>query len=93
MKSVAPQLRELALQVSAIESKNNRQSDMIEKCLDMHNELVDWACNTADTESSEQVLKIVEKYLQEFRTDQSKDSVFALAPPAPSGVALGSQSE
>lgn len=85
---IAPQVRQLASDILALETKHARQGEMIDACLDMHSDLINWATNSPDEQASKEVLMIVERHLKKFK-NTTNDSVFALA--VPKGVAQGNQ--
>lgn len=59
---IAPRLRALIVEISAIEDKCENQSEMLDHVLDLHNDLTDWATNTEHSDAAMEVMAILERY-------------------------------
>lgn len=61
--SLASQLRTLALGVAATEARSENQQALLDKTMDLHNDLTDWACNTEHTEAAAEIMELLERYV------------------------------
>lgn len=59
---VGAQLRALAVDAEAVAAKCNRQQLMLDKTMDLHNDLVDWACSTDHAGAAAEITAILDKY-------------------------------
>jgi hypothetical protein len=59
---IAPRLRALAIEISSLEEKANNQSEMLDRVLDLHNDLTDWATNTEHSDAAREIMEILERY-------------------------------
>jgi hypothetical protein len=83
---LAPQIRQMAIEVLQLEAKHTKQGAMLEASMDMYNELFQWATDTEDERAAKAVLAIMNKHLSTFKK-APVDFLFALN--APGGVDQG----
>lgn len=72
---IAPRLRALVVEISALEVKCNNQSTLIDCTLDLHNELTDWATNTEHGDAAMEVMAILEKFAQPTQVSRQTTAV------------------
>lgn len=75
---LAPQLRQIALDVARIETQTVKQAQMLNSVMDMHNDLTDWATNTEHTEAGLEVMAILETYVQKAAKPRPKSGIHIL---------------
>lgn len=73
--TIAPRLRQLALEVSRMERHATQQSQLLDSLFDLHNDLTDWAVNTEHEEAALEVMAILEKYVRKAKKGSSDLSV------------------
>lgn len=73
------QLRSLAVEAEALEAKSNRRGMLLDRSMDLHNELTDWACNTDHADAAEEVTRILDKYTVGARQDAPSAVVIPMA--------------
>ena len=62
--TLSQDLFKVADQLSALEAHVKSMSTMLDRVLDLHNDLTDWATNTDDEKSAMEVMGILEMYVQ-----------------------------
>lgn len=75
---LAPQLRQIALDIARMESQSANQAQMLNSVMDLHNDLTDWATNTEHTEAGLEVMAILETYIKKVVKPRPKSGIHIL---------------
>lgn len=60
-------LRSLSIEVSDVELKLAARNVMLDAMMDLHNDLNDWAVNTDHGQAAEEVMVILDQYIENAR--------------------------
>lgn len=61
---LADRLRSLALEVSDVELRLAGRTEILDCMMDLHNDLNQWAVNTTHEAAAEEVMAILDRYLE-----------------------------
>jgi hypothetical protein len=66
---LAPQAKAFLEDLQRLENHSHSQTILLDGYADLHNELTDWATNTEYSEAADEVMAILEGYLQRSRPE------------------------
>lgn len=68
---IAPQLKALITEVSALEARAENQANMLDSTFDLHNAITDWATNTEHSDAAMEVMAILEQFVRPLNSRQT----------------------